>query len=178
MEKIEQKEPVSLDKHNKVEVYKIAKLADAKEQVGLAKLVYTGHNPFKKRKTKGLSLHDDNGEMKGFIYLPYFEKLAKRYMPSESEIRSWDKDGELNHRRADLKEILKITENMHDNPKNNDFIKNVYDCPEGDDFKYIVSGNKNREGQKILKEIIGIVLYNNESPNIIMRDKGSFIIRR
>jgi hypothetical protein len=175
---MEQKEPVSLDKHNKIEVYKIAKLRDAKGQVGLAKLVYTGYNPFKKRKTKGLSLHNEEGEMKAFVYLSYFDKLAKKYMPSKCEIRSWDKDEELSYKRGDLKEILKITKNMHDNPEKNDFItKNIYDCPEGDDFKYIIDG-RNREGQEILEDIMKIVLYNSEGPNIIMKDKGSFIIRK
>jgi hypothetical protein len=109
----------------------------------------------------------------GLLYLSYFEKLARRHMPSEFEIKHWDRDEELAYKRADLKEILKITKNMHDNPEKNDFIaKNVYDCPEGDDFKYILTGNKNRQGQKILRDMINpVVLDNYKGPFIIKNSK-------
>lgn len=149
--------PYNIDEHHGINFDNTVKLKKIGGYVGLAELVYPRRNPFSKKKTiKGFSLHNDEGEMRRFVYLSYYEQIKKSLMPSKSDIKYNDIDEYFSYKRAGIEEILEKTKRMHDNPK-------------GGDFEDVIEYEM-KESQDTLKDMMKSILKNYQYRPFIIKN--------
>jgi len=148
--------PFYLDDHHEIKVFRTIEMGGSEGHVGLAKLIYTGHNPFSRRKIEGFSLHDNEGEMRRFVYLSYFKKKLRSSLPWKNA-----PDYCYEHAKGDLDKVLKR-------------MKKMYDDPESGDFKYVLEKSM-WIGGHCLKEMLGRISETYQGPFIIRNSNDNFL---
>jgi hypothetical protein len=155
--------PYNINRNQRVEFDKTAKFEDTGGSVGLAKLLYSGKNPFIQKEVKGFSFHDEEGQMRRFVYLSYYQNEAKKLKPSRSSIKHYDRDYELAYRAGEIEKALEKTGQMHEKT-------------DGGDFEIFIEDKTNDHSHRVLKKIMKGILNNCQNRPFIIKNHKDFLL--